>query len=150
MTKGIVSIGLFLVLACGMIAAQEQNHVSADESKILALENAWNIAEAKRDTGALDQMLASSFVYTEFDGTFSNKTQFLKSLKSAPASTDQITTESINVNLYGSTAIVTGIYREKGTENAKPFTRRGRFTDVWNNQNGVWLCIASQATLIGH
>jgi hypothetical protein len=95
-------------------------------------------------------MLAGTFVYTEYDGSFSDKSQFLKNVKSAPIYSDQITNQDTAVTVYTNSAIVTGIYKEKGVENGKSFTRRGRFTDTWVNQNGVWLCVASQATLIAH
>jgi hypothetical protein len=52
------------------------------------------------------------------------------------------------VHIYGEAAVVNGIYRDKGTEKGKPFSRRGRFTDTWIHQNGTWQCVASQSTLI--
>src|SRR5438309_6554361 len=33
-------------------------------------------------------------------------------------------------------------------EKSKPFSRRGRFTNGWLNQNGQWVCIVSQSTMI--
>jgi hypothetical protein len=150
MTKKIVGIGLLLTVLGGVIAAQRTSPVSDDESKIRALESAWNLAEEVKNASVLDQMLAATFVYTDFDGSFSDKSEFLKNVKSSPASSDQITDQDIRVRLYGDSAIVTGVYKQKGVENGKPFTRRGRFTDTWVNQNGVWLCVASQATLISH
>jgi ketosteroid isomerase-like protein len=95
-------------------------------------------------------MLAATFVYTEFDGSFSDKTQFLKGIKSSAISSDQIINQDVAVSLYGDSAVVTGIFREHGIENGKSFARRGRFTDTWVRQNGIWLCVASQATLINH
>jgi hypothetical protein len=148
--KKFTGIGLLILLAGGILFAQHNQAPSADESKILALESAWNLAEEEKNTGALDQMLASTFVYTEYDGSFSDKTQFLKNIKSAPINSDQITNQDVAVTVYANSAIVTGIYKEKGMENGKQFTRRGRYTDTWINQNGVWLCVASQATLIAH
>jgi len=57
----------------------------------------------------------------------------------------------VSVRLYhNNVAVSTGIYRDKGIEEGKPFQRRGRFTNVWLNQNGKWECIASQSTLITH
>lgn len=147
MKKGIVVIILLSLLACGTGLAQRNTSASDDESKIRALESAWNLAEQEKNTSALDQMLASTFVYTEFDGSFSNKSQFLKNVKNAAINSDQITNQDVAVYLYGDTAIVTGAYKEKGLENGKAFTRRGRFTDAWIKQNGTWLCVASQATL---
>jgi ketosteroid isomerase-like protein len=150
MKKRILAIALLLTFAGGATRAQRSTPVSDDESKIRALESAWNLAEEEKNIGALDQMLAATFVYTEFDGSFSDKAQFLKTVKASPATSDQITNQDVSVYLYGNTAVVTGVFKEKGIASGKPFARRGRFTDTWINQNGVWLCIASQATLLSH
>jgi hypothetical protein len=56
--------------------------------------------------------------------------------------------ESSSIHMYGGMAIVTGIYREKGVDKGKPYLRRGRFTDAWVYQNGLWQCVSSQSTLI--
>jgi len=56
----------------------------------------------------------------------------------------------MTAHIYGESAVVTGVYREKGISNGKPYLRRGRFTDTWVNQSGTWVCVASQSTLIGH
>ena len=148
MKKQVVAIALLLVFGAAPPVHNDNTSISDDESKIRALESAWNLAEEEKNIGALDQMLAATFVYTEFDGSFSDKAQFLKSIKTSAPTSDQITNQEVAVALYGNTAVVTGIFKEKGIENGKPFTRRGRFTDTWLNQNGVWLCIASQATLL--
>jgi ketosteroid isomerase-like protein len=150
MKKGIAAIALLLMLSAGAILAQRNASISDDESKIRALESAWNLAEEEKNINALDQMLAPTFVYTEFDGSFSDKAQFLKGIKGSAAASDQITTQELSVGLYGDTAVVTGVFKEKGIENGKAFTKRGRFTDTWINQNGTWLCVASQATLLSH
>jgi len=150
MKKGIAAIALLLMLSAGAILAQRSASISDDESKIRALESAWNLAEEEKNINALDQMLAPTFVYTEFDGSFSDKAQFLKGIKGSAAASDQITTQELSVGLYGDTAVVTGVFKEKGIENGKAFTKRGRFTDTWINQNGTWLCVASQATLLSH
>ncbi|HEY0703393.1 MAG TPA: nuclear transport factor 2 family protein [Candidatus Acidoferrales bacterium] len=148
--KRFAGIGLLILLAGGILFAQRTQAPSPDESKILALESAWNLAEEEKNTNALDQMLAATFVYTEYDGSFSNKSQFLKAIKTSPVNSDQITNQDVSVTVYANSAIVTGIYKEKGLANGKQFTRRGRYTDSWVNQGGVWLCVASQATLIAH
>jgi hypothetical protein len=46
------------MLLSGIIAAQHSSPVSADESKILAFESAWNLAEEEKNISAFDQMLA--------------------------------------------------------------------------------------------
>ena len=146
--KSFLFIGLaFLATQIG-IARQLESKTSADENRILALENAWNSAEQQKNTRTLDELLASSLVYTDYDGSFMTKSEFLVSVANPSLHPEQITNESVTVHSYGSSAIVTGIYREKGTSNGKSYSRRGRFTDTWVSQNGVWQCVASQSTLI--
>jgi ketosteroid isomerase-like protein len=133
-----------------LLPAQDRPTVSADQSLILTLEKAWNVAEESKDVRALDQLLSNTLVYTDYDGSFMNKKQFLASVKSATPDADQITNENVSVTMYGSSAIVTGAYHEKGTQKGKTISRRGRFTDSWVKENGTWLCVASQSTLISH
>jgi hypothetical protein len=114
MKKQVVAIALLLVFGA-TAHAQRNTSISDDESKIRALESAWNLAEEEKNISALDQMLAATFVYTEFDGSFSDKAQFLKTVKTSAPTSDQITNQEVAVALYGNTAVVTGIFKEKGT-----------------------------------
>jgi ketosteroid isomerase-like protein len=122
--------------------------MSEDEGRILALETAWNHAEQKKDVAALDQLLSPQLVYIDYDGSISNKQEFLANVKSESLSPDQITNEQQVAHVFGDCAVVTGIYREKGTNKGKPYNRRGRFTDTWVKTNASWQCVASQSTLI--
>ncbi len=119
-----------------------------EPSKILALENAWNLAEQRKDVKALDELLGSGLVYIDYDGSIMTKAEFLASVQKPSLHPEQIVNESATVHVYGNMAIVTGIYREKGINRGKPYLRRGRFTDTWVYQNGLWQCVASQSTLI--
>jgi ketosteroid isomerase-like protein len=139
-----------LVAACLAVFAQDTSKRSDEESRILLLENAWNKAEQRRDIHALDQLLAGTLAYTDFDGSFYNKAEFLDSVKNAAEMIESLTNEQVNVYAYESSAVVTGIYREKGTIKGKPYSRKGRFTDTWVKQTGSWVCVASQSTLLNH
>jgi hypothetical protein len=141
----------FALLAVALLLpAQDRHDLTPDESLILTLEKAWNVAEGSKDVRALDQLLSNTLVYTDYDGTFMNKEQFLASVKSATPDADQITNENVSVKMYSGSAIVTGVYHEKGMQKGKTISRRGRFTDSWVKENGTWLCVASQSTLISH
>jgi ketosteroid isomerase-like protein len=141
---------LALIVFSLMLHAQEHSSMSSDEALILSLEKAWNLAEEHKDAHALDQLLASTLVYTEFDGSMMDKAQFLASVKNSSPEGDQFICEDLRVRVYADCAIVNGMYREKGLVKGKPISRRGRFTDSWVRQNGTWLCVASQNTLISH
>jgi ketosteroid isomerase-like protein len=134
-----------------MGTAQQPAKPTGEEGRIIALESAWDQAEQNKDTNALSSLLADGLVYVEYDGSLSNKQQFLASVRNADVTSEQINNEGVVVHLYSNNvAVSTGIYRDKGIEKGKPFQRRGRFTNVWINQNGSWQCIASQSTLIAH
>jgi ketosteroid isomerase-like protein len=131
--------------------AQQPAKPSGEEGRIIALESAWDQAEQNKDTNALSSLLADGLVYVDYDGSLSNKQEFLASVRSADVTSEQINNEGVTVHLYNNNvAVSTGIYRDKGIEKGKAFQHRGRFTNVWINQNGGWQCIASQSTLIVH
>jgi Domain of unknown function (DUF4440) len=133
-----------------LAAAQNPPDFGASESKILAFENAWSQAEEHQDAKALDSLLDNSLVYIRYDGSLWSKTQYLASLKDSSSHIEQGVNESMVAHMYGNNAIVTGIYRVKGMEKGKPYLRRERFVDNWVHQNGTWVCVASQVTLISH
>jgi ketosteroid isomerase-like protein len=124
---------------------------SADENTItsvLALEHAWNQAEERKDTRALDAIFDNALVYVDYDGSFRTKAEFLARVKSSASQPIQEVTESMTGHMFGSTVVVTGIYIARGIEGGKPYGRRGRFVDTWTYKDRRWLCVASQATPI--
>jgi ketosteroid isomerase-like protein len=146
-----VAVTVFLSLLTLVAFSHGQPQaISEEEGRVLALETAWNHAEQSKDVGALEQLLAPELVYIDYDGSMMNKGEFLASVKSEGLSPAQIVNESQTAKVFGDCAIVTGIYREKGTSNGKLYTRRGRFTDTWVKTNNTWRCVASQSTLIQH
>lgn len=138
---------LFSILWCA-IASSGLAETPVDEGKIIALENAWNQAQLHHDASALDQLLPSTFVYTDYDGTVMNKAQFLTDLKDPDYKASLITNQDVKVFPYGNAAVVTGTYHTKGKYKGKPFEHWGRFTDMWLFEGGNWRCVASHTNLI--
>jgi ketosteroid isomerase-like protein len=146
-----LSVGLALLFFSAVLVLHSHPQaVTVDESRILALETAWNHAEQTKDVAALDPLLSPKFVTTDYDGSIATKQEFLANVKSEGLSPEQITSEELTVHVFGDCAVVTGIYREKGVNKGKPYSRRGRFTDTWVKVNESWQCVASQSTLILH
>ena len=142
-------VKLCILLATLFLLGQPQLFAQeSDKARVLSLENAWNEAESHKDAKALAGLLAPTFIYTDADGVVEDKTQFLADIRTVTAT--QIANEGMRADSYGNVIVVTGSYREQGTEKGKPYLRRGRFTDTWLLQNGQWLCVASQETLIAH
>jgi len=142
---------LFLFLLLLMVPranAQAAAPASADESRILTLELAWNQAVQEKNAKALEMLIAPEMVYVEYDGTVMNRAGYLASVAARSVHAEQILSEAMTVHLYGAVAVVTGVYRETGAKGGKPYLHRERFTDTWVRQGGSWLCVASQSTLI--
>lgn len=121
---------------------------AADESMLIALENAWNQAQLYHDAKALNTLVADTFVYTDYDGTVMNKAQFMTDLKDPAYHASLIANQDVRVIRYENVAIVIGTYHTKGTYKRQPFEHYGRFTDTWMSQNGKWQCVSSHTSLI--
>jgi len=123
-------------------SASERNAITT----VLALEHAWNQAEQRKDTRAMDAIFDNQLVYVDFEGKLQTKAEFLAHMKAAASQPQQEVTESMAGHVFGSVVIVTGLYITKGVEKGKPYVRRGRFVDTWTFKDGTWLCVASEAT----
>ena len=140
----------FLLLSSAFVLAQNPSNLAGEEGHLLALESAWNHAEQSKDAHALNQLLADTMIYIDYDGTLMNKREYLASTLNSDVKDEQINNDGMTVQIYGNAAVVHGLYRDKGVEKGKPFSRRGRFTDTWIYEHGSWQCVASQSTLISH
>jgi ketosteroid isomerase-like protein len=121
------------------------------ESKVIAMEKAWNQAYKARDGKALGIMIHDSIVLVNDDGSLQSKNEFLTGIDTAkPFANQQDNPESIKVRFFGNVAIATGVFRQSGFENGKAFVRRNRFVDTWIHNGNSWQCVAASATPILH
>ncbi len=144
-----VGLGMMLLLsgAWAMRRQAQGSARSADETQILALENAWNQAELHNDPAALKLILTDDFLITEPDGSLLNKQQHMVSAADTSYHYDVLVSEGFRVRVYGSVAVVTGTYHEVGSSKGKHFDRRGRFTDTWLRFGTSWQCAASHDSI---
>jgi ketosteroid isomerase-like protein len=146
---------VIVIVICSVAAwASAQDSDAATKSKIVALEQLWNQAYKAGDTKALDSILDNGIVLVNDDGSVQSKAEFLASVKDSPSQPasqqQQVAPESLNVHVFGTTAIATGVLRVKGIEGGKPYTRRERFIDTWVSKGGAWVCVGTDATPVLH
>ena len=139
-----VTAGFIALLLVPFAPAAEQ----ANESKILALENEWDQAQVHHNSTVVASMLSDTFVYTDYDGTVMNKTQFLADLKDTAYRATFVANDKVKVFTYPGTAVVIGTYHTRGKYKGEPFEHWGRFTDTWVFEKNAWLCVASHTSLI--
>jgi hypothetical protein len=118
------------------------------ETQIIALEHLWNEAQVNRDGRALAGMIGDKFVNTEWDGEVSDRGKVLADIDDPSFKAISLNIQDVKVNLFQNTAVVTGIYRAKGTYQGRPYDHVGRFTDTWVSQDSKWVCVASHTSLL--
>ena len=136
-----------LLLALGSVAVAAQQ-ADPRESKLLVLERLWNEAQVNRDSSALEALVSSRFVNTEWDGELSDKQRFLADIKDPRFKPTALNIQDVKMNFFGDTAVVTGVYHTQGSYQGKPYDHIGRFTDTWVLEAGKWQCVASHTSLL--
>jgi ketosteroid isomerase-like protein len=147
--RSTVFILLFVAVCASIVAAQDTSD-AAIQTKIIALEKAWNQAYKIGDRKALDELLDNSIVLINDDGSVQSKKDFLATVHATNSQEQQVAPESMHVQVYGNVAIASGVMRVKGTEGGKSYTRREQFVDTWLFKSGKWVCVATDATPITH
>ncbi len=137
--------GLLLLLIPAALLAQQSD---PRERQLLILERMWNEAQVNRDAPALDQLVSSRFVNTEYDGQVSDKQRFLADIRDPLFKPTLANIQDVKMNFFGDTAVVTGTYHTQGTYEGRPYDHVGRFTDTWIFEMGKWQCVASHTSLI--
>lgn len=135
---------LFIALTSLALLAQSDPR----ETKLLVLERMWNEAQVSRDAAALDALVGSRFVNTEWDGEVSDKQRFLADIRDPLFKPTLLTIQDVKMNFFGDTAVITGTYHAQGTYQGKTYDHVGRFTDTWVQDSAKWQCVASHTSLI--
>lgn len=120
--------------------------VSPTERRIRDLENRWVEACKSGDAATLDQLMASGFVATNFEGKVEDKDQLLEAARKKGIIIKSI--KISEVRAYGMTIVVTGESRWEGRLNGQNIAIDLRYTSVWVSQQGRWQIVSWQATPI--
>ena len=140
-----IFFSLLLTVSSIVSAAQQAD---PREGKLLVLERMWNEAQVNRDSAALNALVSSRFVNTEWDGEVSDKQKFLADIKDPLFKPTAANIQDVKMNFFGDAAVITGTYRTQGTYQGKPYDHMGRFTDTWILELGKWQCVASHTSLL--
>ena len=99
-------------------------------------------AQIDADRAALD------FIGIGPSGTVRAKPQVLSDFTSGDLKFQSITTDDVQVRVYGNTAVETGRSTMIGQDKGKVVPRDNRFTRVWVKQQGRWRLVANHYSLL--
>ena len=138
------------LLAFGGIASSQAEPGAGGgvEKAILAMETQWLQAIKASNLDPVAANFDERFVNTDSSGVVTNKAQGLAELKKSKFTVAEY--ENVQVVVFGDTAIVTGGFKGKGTDDkGKPFDVHERWTDTWaKEKGGKWLCVASHSSTL--
>jgi ketosteroid isomerase-like protein len=121
-----IALLIVLVRATALIGVAQDEADRIVQSKIIALEKAWNQAYKLGDKRALGRILDDQIVLINDDGSVQTKPEFLATVKKSNSQDQQVAPESMDVRVFGNTAISTGVFRAKGVEDGKSYVRPER------------------------
>jgi ketosteroid isomerase-like protein len=121
------------------LRAQESSDTAAIRALELKLLDCYKHHEVQVFASVLDE----DFVITFEDGSTYSKTGYLAYSTSASTRVEIVEIPEMKIRLHGDTAVVTGIYHEKGIDSQKTYDYHDRFTDVWMKKSGKWRLIAA-------
>ena len=136
--------GILLTATCPL---PTQLPLGQEELALLQLERDWAEAIVKKDTAALDKMLATEF-QANYVGFVGNKKQFLSVLKSDTSKTESAVNSEMKAIVFGDRAIVNGLSTEKSSMAGKDTSGQYRWTDVFVKRDGRWQCVTGYAAKV--
>jgi len=142
--------GLCFAFAIGLWGTRVVAQSSYDRSKeeIRALEAARNDAIVHGDAAVLERMTSDDYTFITLRGELRTKAEIVKGFATGAFKYASREISDLNIRVYGNTAVVTGRSTQKGTENGKDYSGDYWFTRVYVKDNGRWLTVALQTTLI--
>jgi ketosteroid isomerase-like protein len=141
MRKILLSAVTLCLLTVPLVRAAAQE--DSEAAQVKALDFKLTEAYKERKFDLLASLLDEDFVITFEDGNIFGKTGYISFSATSTIHVDVAEMTDVKVRMHGNTAILTGVYHEKGKDKGGPYDYRDRFTDVWMKAGGKWRVIAS-------
>jgi uncharacterized protein (TIGR02246 family) len=130
------------VLALASTSTALAQKASVDQT-IRQLDSERIQAQITADAAALNRIYADDFIGVGPSGTVRTKPQVISDFTSGKLKFQSITTDEVQVRVYGNTAVETGLSTMIGQDAGKTVPRDTRFTRVWVKQKGHWQIVAN-------
>ena len=115
------------------------------ESDVLETQTRRFQAMMNVDLEALDTIQSGELTYPHTSGRMETKKEFLSSLHSQSITYKAIKPTEINIRIFDSTAVVTGISAMRIVFRENPMAFSIRFIEIYQESDGNWQLLAWQA-----
>lgn len=113
----------------------------SDREELVRLAADWDRAMVKNDAEAIGRYMADDWVIVGSDGKVSTKGALLDLVRSGALTHDVMTSEDIDVRVYGGAAVVMSRGVSGGTYQGQPFREEERASCVFIKKQGRWQCV---------
>ncbi|MBY0531901.1 MAG: nuclear transport factor 2 family protein [Xanthobacteraceae bacterium] len=113
-----------------------------DRTMLEKLNHEYVKSVQNKDVAWFDANLSADFMNTASDGSLADRKTFLGQIAKGTG-VSKIAEEEVVIRITGDTAIIhaaTAFTTDAGTSG------RGRYTDIWQKQNGRWICVAAHVS----
>ena len=149
--KRTLVIAVVILAATSIVFGQRQSAKTDQrrnvEQTIRQLDNERIQAQIHADAAALDRLYADDFIGVGPSGTVRTKPQVIADFTSGDLKFQSITTDEVQVRVYGNTAVETGRSTMTGQDKGKTVPSDTRFTRVWVKQRGHWRLVANHYSI---
>ena len=145
--RRVLLIAVVLITAAPICVGQKQSsmgsHGTSVEEAIRKLDNERIQAQIHADAKALDRIYAVDFIGIGPSGAVRTKPQVILDFTSGNLKFESITTDQVQVRVYGNAAVETGLSTMIGQDKGKTVPRDNRFTRVWIKQQRQWRLVSN-------
>lgn len=111
------------------------------EQELIDVAHEWDRAMIANDAEEIGRFMAEDWTIVGSDGRVGDRKTFLDLVRSGELTHDVMTSEDIQIRLYGETAVVVARGVSGGVFRSQPFREVERATSVFVRQEGRWRCV---------
>jgi hypothetical protein len=115
---------------------------SSDQETLARLNSEYVRSVQDKDVAWFDANLSPDFMNTASDGSLADRKTFLAQIAKGTG-VSKIAEEDVLIRIINDTAVIhaaTAFTTDTGANG------RGRYTDIWQKQNGRWVCVAAHVS----
>jgi ketosteroid isomerase-like protein len=129
-----------------LCATAVSSAASKDEQGVLEAERRWAQALVKRDAATLKELYADDLVYVHSGGDRETKAEFIRRIETGGLQYESLELVDPKVRMYGSVAIVNGMFDVRVMSDGSPINTRVVYIHVYARQGDAWRMVAHQTT----
>lgn len=141
----IAFLHVFVMTHSPALAQAEVTEFSAEEQRVLAVEDEYVVAEVSRDEAALRRILDDRFLWNRSNGSTTGKEAYVQSIMSDSFSLVGQTIRERSLLIQGDVAFVFGTADLRFAGAGQPETRSSlRYTAAYVRRDGQWRMLVLQ------